>query len=89
MVAERKSRFHVDLENAPRLLELPQRSMAESSRLMVQRSPERFNHSIHGLSSLNPSTKTKILKSPSLKEPVRPAPVPPPRKGKKQNAGNG
>lgn len=91
--AKGKSQFHVDLEEEEghASQNLPLNSMA---RLLVQRSPEGKCHSIHGLPSMNSTTKVEISKSPSLREPslrepVRAAPLPPPRKGRKQNAGNG
>ncbi|XP_042231134.1 sesquipedalian-1-like [Homarus americanus] len=47
-------------------------------------SPSRYS-----LSSKSPTLKFKIPKSPSLRQPTRQAPVPPPRKVKKHNSENG
>ncbi|XP_071536746.1 pleckstrin homology domain-containing family J member 1-like isoform X1 [Panulirus ornatus] len=41
------------------------------------------------LPSKSPNLRVRIPKSPSLRQPTRSAPVPPPRRGKKQSSGNG
>lgn len=86
--AQRQSQFHVNLEEHDYSQELPKKSTSESPVLRVHRSAERRSPSVYSVPTQSPVTRVKVQKSPSL-EPMRTAPLPPPRRAKKQDAGNG
>lgn len=85
----RKSRFHVDLEEDQLSQELPKEYALQPSSFTERQRPDRLSPSRYSLQPKSPYLKVKVEKSPSLREPVRAAPVPPPRKGKKHNGQNG
>uniref|UniRef100_A0A0P4W4N6 Pleckstrin homology domain-containing family J member 1 n=1 Tax=Scylla olivacea TaxID=85551 RepID=A0A0P4W4N6_SCYOL len=87
--APRKSRFHVDLEEDQLSQELPKEYALQSSSLTDHQRPDRLSPSRYSLAVKSPYLKVKVEKSPSLREPLRAAPVPPPRKGKKHTGENG
>ncbi|XP_045130302.1 uncharacterized protein LOC123515595 isoform X2 [Portunus trituberculatus] len=84
---KRKSRFHVDLEENEK--ELSEEYALQSSSLTDHQRPDRLSPSRYSLPVKSPYLKVKVEKSLSCKEPVRAAPIPPPRKGKKHISQNG
>ncbi|KAG0716288.1 Pleckstrin y domain-containing family J member 1 [Chionoecetes opilio] len=86
--AQSKSQFHVNLEEHHLPQELPRGSVLESSSPIAHHSSERRSPSRYSL-SLSPNMKAKVQSKSSMREPVRTAPIPPPRRAKKQNAENG
>ncbi|KAK4324050.1 hypothetical protein Pmani_005299 [Petrolisthes manimaculis] len=91
--SHQSSQFHVPLENFHLSHHPAHSSLSAPSTPSSTRSPSQSTLALqsNNLSVRSPSLNLRFPKSPSQKkrEPVRPSPVPPPRRNKKQSSGNG